>query len=284
MSLLTQSKKISKNFAKVLITGAVFLSALILSFIPLNAVQAGLVPGTFSSSCGFSKVGLYFNRPYLASTCNKTAAGILYGTRQVQTSASVYLRGISNYRGRLSQLPMPGIGSSFQNTCRDFSVSGNQLSAECKTGRFINGILYNTPTYGPRSVITLAEISNNNGNLQYEDSNLFDRIATIIANGHAYEKHVRTQNEFGPITREKFKQLILTAIQQGERKVLNRVYGDVAVYWLPNAIPGKGMVVFVPPTDRLDANEGTAFIPRDGKAYFDNLKGNFDKTVASDEL
>jgi hypothetical protein len=279
MSLLMKSKKMSKNFVKALITGAVFLSALLLSFIPLNAVQAGLVPGTFISSCGGSRVGVYFGRPYLASTCN--TAGYLYGTRQV--AASVYLRGISNYGGRLSQLPMPGIGSSFNDTCRNFSVAGNQLSADCKTGRFIKGVLYNTPTYS-RSVIALAEISNHDGRLEYEDGNLFDRVAVAIANGHAFEKHVITQNEFGPITREQFKQLILTAIQKGERKVLNRVYGDVAVYWLPNAIPGKGMVVFVPPAERLDANEGTAFVPTAGKAYYDNLKSNVNKTVASDEL
>ncbi len=284
MSLLMKSRKISKNLVRVLISGAVFLSVLLLSFIPFHAVQAGLVPGTFTTSCGGSRVGVYFGRPYLASTCN--TAGYLYGTRQV--AASVYLRGISNYGGRLSQLPMTGIGSSFQSTCRNFSVAGNQLSAECKTGRFITGILYNTPTYS-RSVIALAEISNHDGRLEYEDDNIRDRIADKIANGHAYQKHVIQQGEITYFpgrnaSKEEFKQLILTVLRQGEYKILSRKYGDVAVYWLANVTPTKqGMVVFVPPAERLDADEGTAFVPRDGRAYYDNLKGN-NGPIARDEL
>ncbi|GHE27425.1 hypothetical protein GCM10017673_31990 [Streptosporangium violaceochromogenes] len=86
-------------------------------------------------------------------------------------------------------------------------------------------------------------------------------IASRIANGHAYGKHVVRQGEFPAISsRGEFARLIAQVIAHGESKILAR--GRVA-FWL------NGTVVIRDPNSR---DLGTAFKPRRGKAFFDDLE------------
>jgi hypothetical protein len=81
-----------------------------------------------------------------------------------------------------------------------------------------------------------------------------------IAGGHAYQKHVVEQGEFpGVRTRSEFASLVENTIVQGEMRPLS---GNRLGYW------HNGMVVIRNPRA---GDGGTAFAPRGGYSYFQNL-------------
>ncbi len=87
-------------------------------------------------------------------------------------------------------------------------------------------------------------------------------LASSIANGHAYNKHVLQKGEFPEINnRSEFADYIHDIMRNpDEYKVLTN---GRAAYWK------NGTVVI---TNPLDVDGGTAFRPAGGWAYFDNLK------------
>jgi hypothetical protein len=87
--------------------------------------------------------------------------------------------------------------------------------------------------------------------------------AEKIAGGHAFDKHVIDQGEFpGVTTRSQFAQKIESVIRNGEAKSLS---GRRTAWW----DSGSGTVVIRNP-GAVDG--GTAFVPSNGRAYFDGLK------------
>jgi Pretoxin HINT domain len=87
--------------------------------------------------------------------------------------------------------------------------------------------------------------------------------ADEISSGHAFDKHVLVQGEFpGITTRSQFAQRIESAIRNGEAKSLT---GGRTAWW----DPGSGTVVIRNP-GAVDG--GTAFVPTNGRAYFDGLR------------
>jgi hypothetical protein len=87
--------------------------------------------------------------------------------------------------------------------------------------------------------------------------------AEEIAGGHAFDKHVIDQGEFpGVTTRSQFAQKIESVIRNGEAKSLS---GGRIAWW----DSGSGTVVIRNP-GAVDG--GTAFVPTNGRAYFDGLK------------
>ena len=89
-------------------------------------------------------------------------------------------------------------------------------------------------------------------------------IATSIANGHAYGKHVLGNKDFGlSLSRIEFANLIQTAITKASKqKQIRR--GRWAYWYEP-----EGMVVVYDPRH---SDLGTAFIPREGYLIFRNLR------------
>jgi len=83
--------------------------------------------------------------------------------------------------------------------------------------------------------------------------------AEKIANGHAFLKHA---GEFGNITKNEFKELIQETITNPS-EVKSLANGRTA-YWNES----EQTVVIKNPNA---ADGGTAFQPKAGKAYFDNL-------------
>ncbi len=87
-----------------------------------------------------------------------------------------------------------------------------------------------------------------------------------IANGHAYEKHVVQQNEFtelGIKTKEQFARHIENAVKNPTST--KELSGGRSTYWDQST----GTVVIRNPKP---GDDGTAFRPVNGRAYFDNLR------------
>ena len=87
--------------------------------------------------------------------------------------------------------------------------------------------------------------------------------AEQIAGGHAFDKHIGEFGDFGIMTREQFAGHIEDVINNSTE--LKSLSGGRTAYWDPSS----GTVVIRNPSA---ADGGTAFIPSDGKAYYDGLK------------
>ena len=99
---------------------------------------------TFATSC----TDISINVAQLSATCNKKD-----GTNQ---RTSITIKGVHNQNGQLVQ-GNTSEASTFNQTCTDMSINGDQLSASC-----------GTPSGGnQRSSVRLLGIHNNDGNLTY---------------------------------------------------------------------------------------------------------------------
>ena|SRR2546422_8611975 len=89
-------------------------------------------------------------------------------------------------------------------------------------------------------------------------------LARKIAEGHAFEKHVRNEGQFpGILTQEQFA----TAIQRimDNPSASKRLARDRTAYWDDTI----GTIVICDPHT---ADGGTAFKPRAGRSYYENLR------------
>ena len=90
------------------------------------------------------------------------------------------------------------------------------------------------------------------------------QLAAQIAAGHAFDKHVVAERQFpGITTRAEFAALLERII--AHPSAARRLSHDRSAYWDEET----GTVVITNPHDR---DGGTAFRPRAGRAYFDNLR------------
>ncbi|WP_157025719.1 hypothetical protein [Paraburkholderia heleia] len=96
-----------------------------------------------------------------------------------------------------------------------------------------------------------------------EDSNR--QVAEQIANGHAFDKHVVEQDEFGSsiATKDHFAKQIENVLNNPS--ATKQLSNGRSAYWDDST----GMVVIQNPNA---TDGGTAFKPKNGKAYFDNLR------------
>jgi hypothetical protein len=90
------------------------------------------------------------------------------------------------------------------------------------------------------------------------------QLADLIADGHAYDKHVIEREEFPDISSQDQFSDYIKDILRNPNEVKSLPRGRTA-YW----DDGSGTVVIQNPND-LDG--GTAFRPPEGKSYFDSLK------------
>jgi len=90
-------------------------------------------------------------------------------------------------------------------------------------------------------------------------------VATIIAGGHAYGKHAAEFASIGVGTKEEYAKLIDHIMRISTIDNVRSLVRGRTAYWDPKT----GTVVI---HDREAADKGTAFRPRDGRAYFDALK------------
>ncbi|MGI0483791.1 CVNH domain-containing protein [Pantanalinema rosaneae CENA516] len=107
---------------------------------PTNAQR----PSTFATSC----TDISISGAQLSATCIKKN-----GSNQ---RTSITIRGIHNRNGQLVQSTIRE-ASTFNRTCTGISISGDQLSASCRTGNGEN----------QQSSVTLLGINNSDGNLTY---------------------------------------------------------------------------------------------------------------------
>lgn len=107
---------------------------------PVNAQRAS----TFATSC----TDISINGAQLSATCNKKN-----GTNQ---RTSITIKGVHNQNGQLVQSNLRE-ESTFNRTCTDISINGDQLAANCRTSSDKN----------QRSSVSLLGVNNNNGNLTY---------------------------------------------------------------------------------------------------------------------
>jgi hypothetical protein len=110
---------------------------------PTNA-QTSSRASTFATSC----TDISINGAQLSATCSNKS-----GTNQ---RTSITLQGVHNRNGQLVQGDL-NEESTFNQTCTDISINGDQLSATCRT----------TSGENQRSSVTLRGIHNNDGNLTY---------------------------------------------------------------------------------------------------------------------
>lgn len=89
--------------------------------------------------------------------------------------------------------------------------------------------------------------------------------AEQIANGHAFDKHVHEQNEFGGSieTRQQFANLIENILNHPS--AVRQLSNGRSAYW----DDASGVVVIRNPNA---ADGGTAFRPANGRSYFNNLR------------
>ncbi len=247
-----------KAFKISLLTGILF-SPLVIKPSPAQAV--GFAPASFPRSCDQVSYRLGWNRlPYIYATC-KVSSGFYS-----KWNSNIALRGIHNVNGVLRQNLLTG-NSSFSSTCRSISLRNeSQLTADC-VSTTIPGRLWGTRSVYRRSTITLAEITNSNGKLHYEDGEIIDRAANAIV-AHAYNKH---KGEYGNISNPKFKAMVVEIIKKPTAaKTLNRTSNGqtdaVRAYW-----SDKYKTIVIVQSDRL-LDKSTAFKPKNGKAYYDNVR------------
>ena len=89
-------------------------------------------------------------------------------------------------------------------------------------------------------------------------------IAIKIADGHAFEKHVRDEGQFpGILTQEQFAIEIQRTMDNPSTS--KRLAHDRTAYWDDTA----GTVVVCDPHT---TDGGTAFKPRAGRSYYENLQ------------
>jgi hypothetical protein len=89
-------------------------------------------------------------------------------------------------------------------------------------------------------------------------------IAVKIADGHAFEKHVRNEGQFpGILTREQFASAIQRLMDNPSAS--KRLARDRTAYWDDTT----DMVVICDPHT---TDGGTAFKPRAGRSYYENLQ------------
>jgi hypothetical protein len=235
------------------------LAAIIFSPLAMNPEPAhagAYTPSSFDSTCSSIRYARGWNRkPYVYAQCKVSSGWYSKWTSHTP------LRGIHVFNGALRQNLLTG-PSTFQNSCRNISIQGDRLTATCPD-RSRKGLLWG---YKSRtSTITLAEITNSNGSLKYEDDKIINDTADAIV-AHAYNKHVIQQKEYSPApSKAQFKAMIIDIIKNPEEsKTLTRKYDVIAVYWK------KGTVVIAQSGSLL--GQSTAFKPTKGKAYYDNLK------------
>ncbi|MFQ3609802.1 MAG: hypothetical protein SNJ55_14300 [Chloroherpetonaceae bacterium] len=88
------------------------------------------------------------------------------------------------------------------------------------------------------------------------------QVAELIANGHAYQKHVVQQKEFPEVESvTAFVVLVQYVIVSGRKKTLS---GGRVAYWSAVA---KTVVIY----PVYSPQNGTAFRPKTGEDYFNNL-------------
>ena len=98
---------------------------------------------------------------------------------------------------------------------------------------------------------------------------IFKKIyASTIANGHAWDKHVIKRREFEEIgiffaTREEFNDFIFDIMQNPDDYA--KLKNNRDIFWDNET----GTIVI---RDPANPDGGTCFRPKDGKAYFDELK------------
>lgn len=128
------------NLIKFSALSALFALSMSVFHQPTNAQGAS----TFATSC----TDISINGAQLSATCNKNN-----GTNQ---RTSITIKGVHNQNGQLVQ-GNTSEASTFNRTCTDISINGDQLSASCRTPSGEN----------QRSSVTLLGINNNDGNLTY---------------------------------------------------------------------------------------------------------------------
>jgi RHS repeat-associated protein len=92
----------------------------------------------------------------------------------------------------------------------------------------------------------------------------YGHAAAQIASGHAYQKHVIDQGEFGNITRSDFAKHIQKVMQGAKGANKRSLKRDRTAYW----DDASGTVVI---RDPHSVDGGTALRPKDGRAYFEDL-------------
>jgi hypothetical protein len=223
---------------------------------PEPAHAGAYTPSSFDSTC--SKITYrrgWDRKPYISANCRVSSGWFSKWNSQIP------IRGIHIVNGALRQNLVTG-PSTFQNSCRNISIQGDRLTATCPNYSR-KGLLWG---YKSRtSTITLAEITNSNGSLHYEDDKIINDTANAIV-AHAYAKH---KGEFGNPNKAKFKAMIVDIIKNpAESKTVDRIKDEqkdiVAVYWK------NGTIVIAQSGSLL--NRSTAFKPTKGKAYYDNFK------------
>jgi hypothetical protein len=253
MNANKRKETIAKTLKLGLIAGILFSSLGIRN----KPTLAAYVPGSFPSTCSKTTYSKGWNgKAYLSSRCKVSSGFFSNWTSKLE------LRGIHNINGQLAQNPLTG-SSSFQKSCRNVSVRGNQLTASCPTSKRTWGFWHKRST----STIALAEITNSNGRLHYEDNQIINRAADAIV-AHAYDKHGK---EYGKITKDQFKKIIVEIIKNPTAsktvdRITDKQKDTVQAYW-----SNKHKTIVIVQSDRL-LSRSTAFKPRRGKAYYDNFK------------
>jgi hypothetical protein len=245
-------KRTVSETLKLISLTAIMVSPLVMNPEPAHA--GAYTPSSFDSTCSKIRYARGWDRkPYVYAQCKVSSGWYSKWTSHTP------IRGVHVFNGALRQNLLTG-PSRFQNSCSRISVQGDRLTATCPD-RSRKGVLWG---YKSRtSTITLAEITNSNGNLRYEDDKIINDTANAIV-AHAYEKHKR---EFGnpPPNKAQFRATIIDIIKSPEAsKTLTRKDDVVAVYWK------KGTIVIAQSGSLL--NRSTAFKPTKGKAYYDNIK------------
>jgi hypothetical protein len=241
---------------KLISLAAIMVSPLAMNPEPAHA--GAYTPSSFDSTCSKIRYARGWDRkPYVYAQCKVSSGWYSKWTSHTP------IRGVHAFHGGLRQNLLTG-PSTFQNSCRSISVQGDRLTATCSD--FSQPRVWTAfgRVYPQRtSTITLAEITNSNGSLRYEDDKIINDTADAIV-AHAYEKH---KEEFGnpPPNQAQFKATIVDIIRSPETsKVVTRGNDVVAVYWK------KGTIVIAQSGSLL--NRSTTFKPTKGKAYYDNFK------------
>ncbi|URF02682.1 DUF637 domain-containing protein [Cupriavidus campinensis] len=151
----------------------------------------------------------------------------------------------------LTILANPGCGSAAGLGCVGLSVIA---SVKDGVDKLSNALGMSTPAG--------ADSAANTANSERLANQL---TAEQIANGHAFDKHVLIQNEFGGsiTSKQQFAEKIETILNNPS--ATKQLSNERAAYW----DDATGVVIIVNPKA---SDRGTAFKPTNGKIYFDNLR------------